>query len=81
MPVEQLRDDGSPTELARECTFSHTHAASEPDLINLSSLMEVSVLELRTEVPLELVVNMIHKMVRAFFPIVFRPFNETCDFS
>jgi len=81
IPVEQLRNDGSPTELARECTFSHTYAASEPDLINLSSLTEVSVLELRTEVPLELVVNMIHKMVRSFFPVVFRPFNETCDFS
>ena len=67
VPIEQLRIDRSPAELARECTFSRTYAASEPDLIDLSSLMEVSVLELRTEVPLELVVNMIHKMVRAFF--------------
>lgn len=81
MPIEQLRGDRSPTELARECTFSDTYATSEPDLINLSSLMEVSVLELRTEVPLELVVNMIHKMVRALLPVAFRPFNETRDFS
>lgn len=71
VPAEQLLSDRSPTELARECTFSHTYAASEPDFIDLSSLMEVSVLELRTEVPLELVVNMIHKMVRAFFSLFF----------
>jgi len=86
--VEQLLSDRSPTELARECTFSHTYAASEPDFIDLSSLMEVSVLELRTEVPLELVVNMIHKMVRAFFfPLFFSrltrcaTFHRTCDKS
>ena len=63
-PTEQLLSERSPTELARECTFSHACAASDPDLIDLSSLMEVSVLELRTEVPLELVVNTIQKMVR-----------------
>ena len=63
IPTEQLFSERSLTELTRECTFSRTYAASEPDLIDLSSLMEVSVLELRTEVPLELVVNMIHKMV------------------
>lgn len=62
--TEQLLTDRSSAELARECTFSRTYAVSEPDSIDLSSLMEVSVLELRTEVPLELVVNMIHKMVR-----------------
>ena len=65
-PTEQLLGERSPTELARECTFSHTDAGSDPDLIDLSSLMEVSVLELRTEVPLELVVNTIQKMVRPF---------------
>lgn len=81
VPVEQLLNDRSPAELARECTFSRTYAASEPDSIDLSSLMEVSVLELRTEVPLELVVNMIHKMVRKSLPpIVPRPLNETCNF-
>lgn len=62
-PLEQLLTDRSPTELARECTFSHTYATSEPEFIDLSSLMEVSVIELRTEAPLELVVNMFHKMV------------------
>lgn len=64
VPIEQLLSERSPTELARECTFSHTYAASDPGLIDLSSLMEVSVLELRTEVPLELVVNTMQKMVR-----------------
>jgi len=63
VPVEQLKGNRSPAELAQECTFSSTYAASEPDTIDLSSLMEVSVLELQTEVPLELVVNMIQKMV------------------
>ena len=71
--VEQLLSDRSPTELTRECTFSRTYAASEPNFIDLSSVMEVSVLELRTEVPLELVVNMIHKMVRLFFLLFFGP--------
>ena len=75
--ADQLLNDRSPTELARESTFSHTYAASEPDFINLSSLMEVSVLELRTEAPLELVVNMIHKMVRDLFLPIVRLLNGT----
>jgi len=62
LALEQLLSERSLTELARECTFSHTYAASDPGLIDLSSLMEVSVLELRTEVPLELVVNTMQKM-------------------
>jgi len=62
LALEHLLSERSPIELARECTFSHTYAVSNPDLIDLSSLMEVSVLELRTEVPLELVVNTIQKM-------------------
>ena len=68
--AEQLLSERSPTELARECTFSRTYAASEPEFIDLSSLMEASVLELRTEVPLELVVNTIHKMVYVSFLLV-----------
>lgn len=80
VPIEQLLNDRSPPELARECTFSRTYAASEPNFVDLSSLMEVSVLELRTEVPLELVVNMIHKMVRAYpSPLFPWPLNETYD--
>ena len=67
-PVEQLSNERSPTEPARECTFSHTSAVSDSSLVDLSSLMEVSVLELRTEVPLELVVNTIQKMVRVSSP-------------
>ena len=63
VPIEQLLSERSPAKMAQECTFSNTYAALEPDFINLSTLMEVSVLELRTEAPLELVVNMIHKMV------------------
>jgi hypothetical protein len=70
VPIEQLLSERSPTELARECTFSHTYATSDTDLIDLSSLMEVSVLELRTEVPLELVVNTIQRMV-CIFPLSF----------
>lgn len=34
-------------------------------MVDLSPLMDTSVLQLRKEVPLELVVNMIHKMVSA----------------
>ena len=76
VPVEQLLGERSPTELAQECTFFSTYVTSEPGLIDLSSLMEVSVLELRAEVPLELVVNMIQKMVCASsLNYLIRPFN------
>ena len=80
--IEQLLNKRTSAELAREGTFSDTYAASEPDFIDLSSLMEVSVLELRIEVPLELVVNTIQKMVRASFPFYPPPLNgpcRTCD--
>lgn len=77
MSIEQLLSERSPTELAQECTFIHTYAVSEPDFIDLSSLMEVSVLELRTEVPLELVVNTIQKMVRVSYP--FHPLTAQQD--
>ena len=78
-PIEQLLNERSPTELARACTFSHAYAISEPELTDLSSLLEVSVLELRTEVPLELVVNTIRRMVRVISPFHLSTVYETCD--
>ncbi len=47
----------------RRCTFSQDVAAANPDMVNLSSLLEEAVLQLRKEVPLQLVVNMFQKMV------------------
>ncbi|PSR74313.1 hypothetical protein PHLCEN_2v9930 [Hermanssonia centrifuga] len=46
----------------RRCTFSQDIAAANPDMVNLSSLLEEAVLQLRKEVPLQLVVNMFQKM-------------------
>lgn len=48
----------------RKCTFSKDVAAIDPDFINLSSLLDEAVLQMRKEVPLQLVVNMFQKMVR-----------------
>lgn len=51
----------------RRCTFVPPSQAAEGDssLLNLSSLLEEAVLQLRKDVPLELVVNMFQKLVRA----------------
>ena len=44
-------------------TFIKGLASSDPELVNLASLLDGSVLQLRKEVPLQLVVNMFQKMV------------------
>lgn len=49
----------------RKCTFSKDVAAVDSEFINLSSLLDEAVLQMRKEVPLQLVVNMFQKMVRA----------------
>lgn len=52
----------------RRWTFVSTVANSRPELVNLSPLLEGAVLQLRKEVPLQLVVNMFQKMVTRSFP-------------
>lgn len=42
-------------------------AEGDSSLLNLSSLLEEAVLQLRKDVPLELVVNMFQKLVRGVF--------------
>ena len=51
-------------------TFIKSQASSNPELVNLAPLLDTSVLQLRKEVPLQLVVNMFQKMVSilALFP-------------
>ena len=52
----------------RHCTFvppSHRQAAEDSSALDLSGLLEESTLTLRKDVPLELVVDMFQKMVRA----------------
>jgi len=46
----------------RRCTFSKDVAAVDTEFINLSSLLDEAVLQMRKEVPLQLVVNMFQKM-------------------
>ncbi len=69
----------------RRCTFLPPSRADEggSEMINLSHLLEEAVLQLRKDVPLELVVNMFQKLVR----IVANPYHprrlkylcRTCD--
>ncbi|KAH8075851.1 chloride channel [Cristinia sonorae] len=46
----------------RKCTFSKDVAAVDNTFLNLSSLLDEAVLQMRKEVPLQLVVNMFQKM-------------------
>ena len=48
----------------RRWTFVAATARQHPELLDLSSLLDEAVLQLRKEVPLELVVDMFKKMVR-----------------
>ena len=50
----------------RRFTFSQPRAAENPEVIDLSTLLEDSVLQLRKDVPLQLVVTMFQKMVSIF---------------
>lgn len=46
------------------CTFSPRSPTADNHLENLSDILEVTVLQLRKELPQELVVNMFQKLVR-----------------
>lgn len=59
----------------RPCTFSKLVVASNPDVFDLSSLLDDTVLQLRKDVPLQLVVNMFQKMVD-HFPISVTSFSD-----
>lgn len=48
-------------------TFTKSVASSNPELVNLAPLLDEAVLQLRKEVPLQLVVNMFQKMVGAAY--------------
>ena len=54
-------NDGEGAE--RRFTFSAPNASRYPEAVNMSDLLEESVLQLRKEVPLQIVVNMFQKMV------------------
>ena len=56
----------------QRCTFLPPSRVDQGDsgLVNLSGLLEEAVLQLRKDVPLELVVNMFQKMVSASTPCV-----------
>ncbi|KIP04518.1 hypothetical protein PHLGIDRAFT_109438 [Phlebiopsis gigantea 11061_1 CR5-6] len=53
--------DGALNE-TQQWTFIKSAARANPELVNLSSLLDEAVLQLRKEVPLQLVVNMFQKM-------------------
>lgn len=51
----------------RRCTFSSRRSGLDSDLEDLSDVIEEAVLQLRKELPQELVVNMFQKLVRLLF--------------
>lgn len=61
--VEPLLAEDATSGVERRCTFSKELAASQPEIADLSGLLDDTVLQLRKEVPLQLVVNMFQKMV------------------
>ena len=67
--VEPLLAEDVAAGVERSCTFlPHQDGRGlGPDVVNLSPLLEEAVLQLRKDVPLELVVTMFQKLVRATF--------------
>lgn len=68
--IESLlsQDHAPPPE--RRCTFSRRRFASQgDDFENLSEVIEEALLQLRKELPQELVVNMFQKLVSGLFPL------------
>jgi chloride channel 3/4/5 len=60
--------DSLPSEDAlreRKCSFAKRNVTVQTNLVNLSGSLEESVLQLRKELPAELVVSMFQKLVRS----------------
>lgn len=68
VPLEPLVVAGEEPEQISKCTFSREVAATDSELVNLSPLLDEAVLQLRKEVPLEVVVSMFQKLVCSAFP-------------
>ena len=65
---ERLQIDRSDFDRHKKCTFSQNRMRLAIDeRVDLSSTLEDSVIQLRKEVPQELVVSMFQKLVRLFF--------------
>lgn len=62
----------------RNWTFIEKVAAANPELVDLSPLLEGVALQLRKDVPLQLVVNMFQKMVRHPKPALI--YFSLCEF-
>ncbi|KAI0079343.1 Cl-channel protein [Panus rudis PR-1116 ss-1] len=60
--IEPLVEEDAASSTNRRCTFSKAVASADPDAVDLSGLLDDTVLQLRKEVPLQLVVNMFQKM-------------------
>jgi len=60
--IEPLLSEDATSGAQRRCTFVTRPSASDVNLLNLSPVLEESVLQLRKEVPLELVVSMFQKL-------------------
>ncbi|OBZ72416.1 hypothetical protein A0H81_07821 [Grifola frondosa] len=60
--IEPLVAEDAASGNERRCTFLPPRNGGAADMLNLSSIFEEAVLQLRKDVPLELVVNMFHKL-------------------
>lgn len=65
--AERLQLDESGDDLDKKCTFSENRLRVDAaERVDLSSALEDSIIQLRKEVPQELVVNMFQKLVSTF---------------
>lgn len=63
--LDRLQLDETEQDIQKKCTFSkHRLRVPVEERVDLSSSLEDSVIQLRKEVPQELVVNMFQKLVR-----------------
>ncbi|KDQ61345.1 hypothetical protein JAAARDRAFT_149999 [Jaapia argillacea MUCL 33604] len=60
--IEPLLSEESSSGTSPRCTFTRNVSSNEADALNLSPIMEKVVVQLRKEVPQELVVNMFQKL-------------------
>ena len=63
-PVDTLIAEDLASGQRRRCTFASRDTPTESDLVDLSEVLEDAVLQMRPEMPLELVVSTFQKLVR-----------------
>ncbi len=72
-PADFLSTEAEAEDISnRQWTFTAAIARQNPEFVDLSPLLDEAVLQLRKEVPLQLVVEMFKKMVRDEREVIIR---------